>query len=210
MLAQPLLILSVVLLLNNLIASSSIARINPTKQNIYLDSIQAQTIEEVSAQQAIVNQLRFENPEYGHLAEVRDIVLIDDYGMADWFIGEGGGYATLVKRNGAWQAVIHGDDWGEIDEIIADGIPRNVAERLLDITFSDWRIAEESLTQQESYRLAEIFDPPSNVRLTPGGDILCSVGERATIVIYRQLGDWYATDICGRDGFIHSSQIRFL
>ncbi|MGK7957741.1 MAG: hypothetical protein AB4063_21185 [Crocosphaera sp.] len=57
--------------------------------------------------------------------------------------------------------------------------------------------------------VAIVFDPPSNVRKTPNGDILCSVRERTTINIYSSHGDWQKTDICGSTGFIHSSQITF-
>jgi hypothetical protein len=54
-----------------------------------------------------------------------------------------------------------------------------------------------------------IFDPPSNVRVSPNGSILCSVKERTQVNIYGSTGDWYYTDACGQMGVIHSSQIRF-
>ncbi|MDJ0598407.1 MAG: hypothetical protein QNJ37_06160 [Crocosphaera sp.] len=57
--------------------------------------------------------------------------------------------------------------------------------------------------------VAIVFDPPSNVRKTPNGDILCSVRERTKINIYSSHGNWQKTDICGSIGFIHSSQITF-
>jgi hypothetical protein len=57
--------------------------------------------------------------------------------------------------------------------------------------------------------VAVVFDPPSNVRTAPNGDVLCSVRERTTINLYGSTGDWYYTDVCGRMGVIHSSQLRF-
>jgi hypothetical protein len=57
--------------------------------------------------------------------------------------------------------------------------------------------------------VAIVFDPPSNVRSTPNGQILCSVRTRGSINIYGQEGEWYVTDFCGPRGFIHRSQIRF-
>ena len=57
--------------------------------------------------------------------------------------------------------------------------------------------------------VAIVFDPPSNVRKSPNGEILCSVRERTTINIYGSTGAWYYTDICGKTGVIHSSQITF-
>ncbi len=57
--------------------------------------------------------------------------------------------------------------------------------------------------------IASVFDPPSNVRISPNGPILCSIRERSTVNVYGSAGPWYYTDICGETGVIHSSQIRF-
>jgi hypothetical protein len=57
--------------------------------------------------------------------------------------------------------------------------------------------------------VAIVFDPPSNVRESPNGRIVCSVQERKTINIYESVGDWYTTDVCGATGMIHKSQVRF-
>jgi len=57
--------------------------------------------------------------------------------------------------------------------------------------------------------VAIVFDPPSNVRTRPNGQIICSVREQATINIYGSENGWYRTDVCGTLGFIHKSQIRF-
>jgi hypothetical protein len=56
---------------------------------------------------------------------------------------------------------------------------------------------------------AFVIDPPSNVRTSPNGNILCSVKTFATINVYGSVNSWYYTDVCGRIGLIHSSQIRF-
>jgi hypothetical protein len=56
---------------------------------------------------------------------------------------------------------------------------------------------------------AIVFDPPSNVRVSPNGDILCSVKQKTTINIYGSSGSWYKTDICGSMGFIHAEQLKF-
>lgn len=57
--------------------------------------------------------------------------------------------------------------------------------------------------------VAIVFDPPSNVRQSPNGKILCSIQKSTTINIYNSVDDWYETDICGTKGVIHSSQITF-
>ena len=56
---------------------------------------------------------------------------------------------------------------------------------------------------------AIVFDPPSNIRVTPNGGILCSVTSKGTIPIQRKIGDWYETDFCGSTGYIHKGQVRF-
>lgn len=57
-------------------------------------------------------------------------------------------------------------------------------------------------------RQAVVFDPPSNVRVVPNGEILCSVNNRRRINTYGSAGgSWYYTDVCGTMGVIHSSQI---
>lgn len=56
---------------------------------------------------------------------------------------------------------------------------------------------------------AIVFDPPSNVRKSPSGKILCSVQKKTTINIYGVEGSWYRTDACGSIGFIHADQVRF-
>ncbi|MEO0769845.1 MAG: hypothetical protein AAFY72_10500 [Cyanobacteria bacterium J06649_4] len=60
-----------------------------------------------------------------------------------------------------------------------------------------------------SLRTALVYDPSSNVRATPNGQIICSIDTVAYINILGRLGDWYDTDACGRMGVIHSSQISF-
>ena len=56
---------------------------------------------------------------------------------------------------------------------------------------------------------AIVFDPPSNIRTTPNGSILCSITSKGTIPIQGRRGDWYETDYCGSPGYIHKGQVRF-
>jgi len=57
--------------------------------------------------------------------------------------------------------------------------------------------------------VAIVFDPPSNIRATPNGRILCSVTSKGSIRIYDETNGWYRTDACGTMGVIHKSQISF-
>jgi hypothetical protein len=56
---------------------------------------------------------------------------------------------------------------------------------------------------------AFVFDPPSNVRRSPNGNILCSVKTRQSINIYGSVGSWYYTDVCGAIGVIDAGQLKF-
>jgi hypothetical protein len=56
---------------------------------------------------------------------------------------------------------------------------------------------------------AFVFNPPSNIRTSPNGSILCSVTTPTMINIYNSVNSWYYTDVCGKMGVIHFSQIRF-
>ncbi len=63
---------------------------------------------------------------------------------------------------------------------------------------------------------ATIIDPPSNIRASPNGAVICVMRQRGTVVnilgptgVSDTNGTWYYTDACGRTGVIHSSQIRF-
>jgi hypothetical protein len=66
-------------------------------------------------------------------------------------------------------------------------------------------------TKVSNVGVAIVFDPPSNVRTSPNGKILCSVRENVTVNIYGSVDDWYYTDVCGNGtkGVIHSTQVRF-
>ena len=56
---------------------------------------------------------------------------------------------------------------------------------------------------------ALVYDPPSNIRSSPNGAIICSVRSRAYINVYGKKGGWYSTDFCGVNGYIHQNQLRF-
>ena len=53
-----------------------------------------------------------------------------------------------------------------------------------------------------------VIDPPSNVRSSPNGSIICAVKSTKQINIYGSSNGWYITDICGETGYIHNSQVR--
>jgi hypothetical protein len=70
-------------------------------------------------------------------------------------------------------------------------------------------LSTEASRQSAAPGVALVFDPPSNVRVTPNGTIICSVRTRQAINIYGREGQWYVTDYCGGRGYIHEGQVRF-
>ena len=57
-------------------------------------------------------------------------------------------------------------------------------------------------------RDAWVFKPPSNVRDSPYGRIICQIDTPQYINVFGRNGDWYVTDACGVTGVIHKSQVE--
>ena len=57
-------------------------------------------------------------------------------------------------------------------------------------------------------RDAWVFKPPSNVRDSPYGRVICQVRTPQYINVFGRNGDWYVTDFCGVTGMIHQSQVE--
>lgn len=54
----------------------------------------------------------------------------------------------------------------------------------------------------------QVFAPPSNIRTSPNGRVLCKITRKQVIRVYVEpQGGWYSTTACG-GGWIHESQIR--
>jgi hypothetical protein len=63
----------------------------------------------------------------------------------------------------------------------------------------------------EGIGIGVVFDPPSNVRISPNGSIICTIRELTAIETSGGVvGDgWLRTNVCGRSGVIHQSQVLF-
>lgn len=57
---------------------------------------------------------------------------------------------------------------------------------------------------------ATVFAPPTNVRVSPGGPVRCSVTQPMTLFFTYYSGEWnYSDGACrGAGGWIHDSQLR--
>jgi hypothetical protein len=61
---------------------------------------------------------------------------------------------------------------------------------------------------------ALVHTPPSNVRESPGGKVICVIREKKTVTVSGSTnitdddGEWIRTNACGKPGVIHSTQIN--
>jgi len=57
--------------------------------------------------------------------------------------------------------------------------------------------------------VGRVYDPPTNVRVYPGGPVRCSITTPTTLFFTHWVGEWnYSDGACqGRGGYIHDSQI---
>lgn len=61
---------------------------------------------------------------------------------------------------------------------------------------------------------ALVHTPPTNVRESPGGKVICVIREKKKIIVDGSTnitddnGEWIRTNACGKPGVIHSSQIN--
>jgi hypothetical protein len=74
-------------------------------------------------------------------------------------------------------------------------------------------LLEEALN--DGPQTATIIDPPTNIRVEPNGAVICVIRSKQQIEILGSTevadknGVWFFTDACGREGVVHSTQIRF-
>ena len=76
-----------------------------------------------------------------------------------------------------------------------------------------WFVNRANCIEEKEFKdlnkTAIVFDPPSNVRNEPNGEVECEVKEVIRITLLPKKGKWYETDYCGSRGYIHQTQLRF-
>ena len=115
-----------------------------------------------------------------------------------YFLGGSGIYAQANCRAGYWVT---------FPERQVNRPQSSATQRMLDKVCS--YLGSSAMQSQPKAGKALVFDPPSNVRATPNGPVLCSIRSRQTINVYGRSGQWYETDYCGGNGYIHQGQLRF-
>ncbi|NJP08755.1 MAG: hypothetical protein HC866_04115 [Leptolyngbyaceae cyanobacterium RU_5_1] len=102
------------------------------------------------------------------------------------------------------QANCHAGSWTTFPEGERHYPQSRATQRMVDFVCSRVRNVSTSVVPQT----VRVIDPPSNVRATPNGRIVCTL-PRTNIQVFESVGSWYRTHACGRSGYIHVSQIQF-
>lgn len=117
--------------------------------------------------------------------------------------------ATISCRNKYW--VVEGDSTHYTPQSQAT---QNLISTACRIAFnSQYRQSNQSQPSQRTReRTWIVYDPPSNVRYSPNGEVLCTIRKITRVWLYGNPVDgWYRTTACeGADGWIHESQIRLV
>lgn len=66
------------------------------------------------------------------IPQIRRVIIVDNYAMADWLLGESGGSAVLAKKNGQWGFLAPGGGVYSAEELQQYfRIPKNTANKLV-------------------------------------------------------------------------------
>ncbi len=98
---------------------------------------------------------------------------------------------AMTACDGAFSTSLDGDRYD-----VARRPESAATQKMLDRVCSAW------------VRPAQLFSPPSHVRMGPKDAIICTLQTSQSITTYGHYQDWLYTNACGKLGLIHSSQIR--
>lgn len=66
----------------------------------------------------------------GVIPKISQVIILNNYAMADWQLGEGGGTALLTKQVGSWQLITLGGGLLNSGGMQGYGVPENTAKEL--------------------------------------------------------------------------------
>jgi hypothetical protein len=118
-----------------LIASTMTGALPPSVQPVFVD-IQSdqQQIQTVVVQQLTTPGLPTDaNPRMTHVA------IIENYAIAGWLLGEGGGEMLLTKKAGKWQVITGGGGAMNTNTLVEKGVPENIASQLVQQYQKQWQ-----------------------------------------------------------------------
>jgi hypothetical protein len=73
------------------------------------------------------------NPRTTHVA------IVENYAIAGWLLGEGGGEMLLIKKAGKWQVMTGGGGAMNTSTLVEKGVPENIAIQLVQQYQKQWQ-----------------------------------------------------------------------
>lgn len=132
---------------------------------------------------------------------IEPVAQANGYIMVFWTLDEWGGMAIAHQgSDGLWQVDCSGGGAFELEDI----------EEFCAMAPTEARALYDAWNRSPDFPgdIATVIDPPSNVRRTPNGEILCVVQESTDIITYGEAEGWFYTYVCGQEGRIHHTQVR--
>lgn len=92
-----------------------------------------------SSEAAIVRQVVQQQLGRSNRFSVRQVAVSGSYALVSWNEGEAGGQAVLKKQSNRWTLLTHGGGWLGLRGLTSNGVPRSLAEQLLNQLDPNWR-----------------------------------------------------------------------
>lgn len=86
----------------------------------------------------VVRSLSFPGMPADANPHVAGIAVVGDYAIADWLYADGGGETVLKRQGEAWQRLGGGGGAMESSDVIALGVPENIAVQLIQQIQAQW------------------------------------------------------------------------
>ena len=86
----------------------------------------------------VIDRLSFPEMPTDANPRVERVVIVSDYAITDWLYADGGGETVLRKENGVWQPLGGGGGAMASTDVIALGVPQDIAIQLIQQLQAQW------------------------------------------------------------------------
>ncbi|HEY9644991.1 MAG TPA: copper uptake system-associated protein [Chroococcidiopsis sp.] len=88
---------------------------------------------------SVINSLSFPGMPADANLRVSHVAIVEDYAIADWRLGDGGGQELLHSNNGVWVVVTGGGGAMDTSDLIQAGVPKAIAMALIQQIQAQWQ-----------------------------------------------------------------------
>ena len=110
-----------------LIASTMAGILPPSVQPVFA-AIQS---DQQQIQTVVVHQLTTPGLPANANPRTTHIAIVENYAIAGWLLGEGGGEMLLTQKAGKWQVITGGGGAMNTNTLVEKGVPENIASQLV-------------------------------------------------------------------------------